>query len=746
LPQPPTSFVGRERELAEGQSLLATSRLVTFTGPGGAGKTRLAIELARRSAAEFSGGAVFVSLAAVRDPALVPLEVAGALGLQDSRGTALLDHLSANLSGRELLLVLDNMEQVLEAGGFVAGLLAATDTVRIVVTSRAPLHLGWEQELPVPPLSEAVQLFAARASASVPGFSLTDRHVATVGRIAERLDGLPLAIELAAARVRVLPPEAILERLDDSLALLVTNNRDVPDRQRTLRATIAWSHELLSEPTRLLFAVCSVFRGGIDLTALEDVSRAAGSGEALLDPVTELVDHSLLHRADRGETPRFEMLETVREYAAELLAESSQHQVTRGAHAEVFWRRVEHLPRPPAAPNRAGLDLLELEHDNLRAALDHLSATDPGTALRMANRLSGFWSIRGYFSEGRQRLAALRDLVRDHDREWLDALTGEAWLATDQGDRDAALPLLEHAVEGARAAGDQVREAEALLCRGRIRGITGDPVGFGEDIERSLALHEASGDPAGLAGALWLAGAAAHFHGDGLLAMQRLERSVTLSAATGLSVIRARALQLLGIVRLHQDDLTGAEKALAEAFPEIVGLGDRFAVPIGLSGLAGLAARRGRPRSALRLSGAATAYEQVNQTNRPQFMRSLLDSWLAPVVTQIGPAEGRLRSEGRDMPLDEVIAAGLDPRPEDPWHVGLSQPLTEREREIAGLVARGMANREIAEKLVLSVRTVETHVSRVLTKLRLSTRGQLTAWAHEEGLMSDVRGEITQIH
>lgn len=739
----PTSFVGRERELAEAQSLLAGSRLLTLTGPGGSGKTRLAIELARRSAADFSGGARFVRLAAVRDPALVPVEVAGALGLQDSRGTALLDHLSAYLSGRELLLILDNMEQVLEAGGFVADLLAATDAVRIVVTSRAPLHLAWEQELPVPPLSEAVQLFAARASASVPGFSLTDRQAVTVGKIAERLDGLPLAIELAAARTRVLPPEAILERLDDSLALLVSDSRDVPDRQRTLRATIAWSHELLSEHARRLFLVCSVFRGGIDLTALEAVGSAAGSGDSLLDTVTELVDHSLLRRADLGDAPRFAMLETVREYAAELLAESPLHQVTHDGHAQVFRRRVEHLPRPPAAPNRAGLDLLELEHDNLRAALDHLSATDPGTALRMATRLSGFWSIRGYFSEGRRRLAALRDLVPNHDREWLDALTGEAWLATDQGDRKAALPLLEDALERARATGDQVREAEALLCRGRIRGITGDPAGFDDDIERSLALHEASGDPAGLAGALWLAGAAAHFQGNGLLAIRRLERSVALSADVGLSVIGARALQLLGVVRLHNDDISGAEAALREALPEILDLGDRFAVPIGLSGLAGLAARRRRPRSALHLSGAAAAYEQVNQTNRPQFILALLDRWLAPVVDQVGPAAGRLRDEGRDMPLDEVIAAGLDPRPEDPWRVGTSPALTVREREIAALVALGLSNGEIAEQLVLSVRTVETHVSRVLAKLGLRSRGQLTAWAHEEGPMSDLRGDVT---
>lgn len=263
-----------------------------------------------------------------------------------------------------------------------------------------------------------------------------------------------------------------------------------------------------------------------------------------------------------------------------------------------------------------------------------------------------------------------------------------------------------------------------------------------DDVERSLVLREASPDPAGLAGALWLAGAVAHFHGDGPLAMQRLERSVALGAEAGESVIRARSLQLLGIIRLDNDDLAGAAAALAEAFPEIVELGDRFAAPIGLSGLAGLAARRSRPRTALRLAGAAEEYEQVNQTNRPQVIRALLDTWLAPAVALVGTAAGRLRDEGRDMPLDEVISAGLDPRPENAWQVGMSPGLTDREREIAGLVAQGMANREIAEKLVLSVRTVETHVSRVLTKLGLGSRGQLTAWAHEAGLMSDVRGEV----
>jgi non-specific serine/threonine protein kinase len=264
-----------------------------------------------------------------------------------------------------------------------------------------------------------------------------------------------------------------------------------------------------------------------------------------------------------------------------------------------------------------------------------------------------------------------------------------------------------------------------------------------DDIERSLELREASGDAASLAGALWLAGAAAHFQGNRALAVQRLERSVTQSADVGLTAIWARASQLLGLVRLDMDDPSGAEAALAEAIPEILELGDRFAVPIGLSGLAGLAARRGRPRSALRLAGAAAAYENANQTNRPQFIRVLLGRWLVPVLDEVGAAAQRLQDEGRGMPLDQAIAAGLERRPEDPWRIGASPALTDREREIATLAAKGLTNRQIAGRLVLSVRTVETHISRVLTKLGLQTRGQLTVWAHEEGLMTELRGEVT---
>ena len=311
LPRPRTSFVGRVDELAEARRLLDRSRLLTLTGPGGCGKTRLAIALASCVAKDLPDAVHFVSLAAITDPDLVPVSIAQSIGLQDARGQSLLEHLSGYVGDADRLLVLDNFEQVLPAAKFVAELLGACPELRILVTSRAPLHLSGEQEVPVPPLRvpepgparstdavsgcESAQLFAVRAAASVPGFTIDEQNADTIAAIVQRLDGLPLAIELAAARVKVLPPTAILARLEDSLGLLVTGGRDVPDRQRTLRATIAWSFEMLREDARRLLAACSVFRGGIALASVEAVcAQVLDLGGRLLDALQELIDHSLL--------------------------------------------------------------------------------------------------------------------------------------------------------------------------------------------------------------------------------------------------------------------------------------------------------------------------------------------------------------------------------------------------------------------------------------------------------------------
>jgi predicted ATPase/DNA-binding CsgD family transcriptional regulator len=753
VPWPRTSFVGRERELGSARQLLDCTRLLTLTGPGGSGKTRLCIALAARVEAEFRDGVEFVPLAAVRDPSLVPASIAQGIGLQDTRGQSLLEHMTSYLADREVLLILDNFEHVLPARDFVAELLSASSHLRILVTSRSPLHVSGEQEFPVPPLllpgrdapvsaasiggCESAQLFAARAAASVPGFTVTGENAEAIAGIVQRLDGLPLAIELAAARVKLLPPGAIVARLADSLGLLVSGSRDVPDRQRTLRATIAWSHDLLSEPARRLLAACSVFRGGIGLDHIEAVCAGAlRLGVPVLDALDELVDQSLLRLASSSAAvPRYAMLETVREFAAEQLGGLPECDRVRDAHARVFWNLAKDLARPPSTPGRAGLDLLELEHDNLRAALDWYGATDPAMALRLANRLTGFWSVRGHFSEGRRRLGELLDRVPSDDPERVDALNGAAWLATDQGDRASALGLLDESIRCAGFTHDPVRVAAGLYTRGRARLVIGDPGGGRADIERALELQTEAGDDAGLAAALWLAGAAATFEDDLGIAIERFERCVQLSAALDLPAVEARALQLLGVSRLERDDLQGARAALAKGVPAIADIGDRFAIPVGVTALAGLAAKGGRPRAALMLAGAAAAYEEVNQTHRPQKIRAQLDSWLAPIRKKSGTAAQKLFERGRELTLGEAVRLGLDEQREDAWRAGASPGLTDREQEVATLAARGLSNRDIAGRLFLSVRTVEVHVDRILTKLGFANRTQLAAWAHDEGLV-----------
>jgi predicted ATPase/DNA-binding CsgD family transcriptional regulator len=751
LPRPRTSFVGRESELAQARHLLGHNKLLTLTGPGGCGKTRLSIALAASVMGAFPEGVRFVPLAAISDASLVPVSIAQGMGLQDSRGGSLLEYLSGYLGDRKLLLVLDNFEHLLAAGEFVQELLAGSSQLRILVTSRSPLRLSGEQEFPVPALRvpepggarsvtavaacELAQLFAARAAALVPGFAVDEQNAGAIAGIVERLDGLPLAIELAAARVKLLPPAAILARLEDSLGLLVSGGRDAPDRQRTLRATISWSYDLLSEAARRLLAAASVFRGGISLDNIEAVcAEALHLGVPVLDALQELVDHSLLRLVvPSAPVPRYAMLETVREFAAGRLSTMPDAAAIRAAHAAQFGRLAKDLARPPCWPARNGLDLLELEHDNFRVALDWYRREDPSAALRLANRLTAFWSARGHFSEGRQRLGELLELVPDDDPERVDALSGAAWLATDQGDRASAIPLLDESIERARATHDVVREATALYYRGRAKQIIGDPAGGGADIERAWELQTDGG--ADLAAALWWAGAAAMFEDDLGLAIERFERCAELSGALGLPAIEARALQLLGVSRLELGDLHGAKSALGKGVPAIAGIGDRFAIPVGLSALAGLAAKAGRPRAALRLAGAAAAYEEVNQTYRPQKIRAFLDAWLAPVRTTVGTAAAKLFDEGRGLAPGQAIALGLDDEPEDRWRGrGRSASLTRREREIAALVATGLTNREIAGQLYLSVRTVEVHVDHILSKLGFRTRTQLAAWIHQEGL------------
>jgi predicted ATPase/DNA-binding CsgD family transcriptional regulator len=770
LPRPRTSFIGRDNELAEARQLLERARLLTLTGAGGCGKTRFAIAVANAVADDFPAGVHFVSLAAIRDPALVPVAIAQSIGLQDSRGRPLLEHLSGYVADGKVLLVLDNFEHLLSAGEFVGQLLDASARLRVVVTSRSPLHLSGEQQFPVPPLAvprlgshlstaavagcEAVQLFAERAAASVPGFDIDDANAAAIAEITDRLGGLPLAIELAAARVKLLPPEAILARLEHSLGLLVSDRQDVPGRQRTLRATIAWSYELMSEDARRLLAACSVFRGGISLEIIETVvDQVVDLRMPVLDVVQELVDQSLLRPLARsGAAPRYVMLESVRQFAAERLADLSCAAAVHAAHAAAFWKLASDLARPPCWPDKSRLDRLELEHDNLRAALDWYGREDSASALRLANKLTAFWSARGHFSEGRRRLGELLELVPNDGSELVDALNGAAWLAIDQGDRATALHLLDQSVARAHAARDPVAEGMALFYRGRAKFVAigpatiapswrppRNPAGAESDFLRAIELLTMADDRAGVAAALMLRALIPMFVGEIEVACELFERSAAMSKELDIGSVAARAQQLLGVARLELGDLVGARAVLQQAVPAVVEIGDRFAIPVGMSAVAGIAALGGRPRSALMVAGAAAAYEEVNQTYRPEPLRAYLEGWLAPARAAVGSAAPKLIDEGRRMTVAEALKVGLDDQPEGPLRRGPASGLTLRESEITALVARGLTNREIAGQLYISVRTVEAHVDHILTKLGFRTRTQLAAWAHEEGSSRQIR-------
>ena len=752
LPKPLTSFIGRERELAQAKRLLRDSCLVTLTGPGGSGKTRLCIALAAAVAGDYPDGVYFVPLAPVRDPGLVPSTIAQSIGLQDARDRPLMEHLVSQLRERQLLIVLDNFEHLLDGAPVVTRLLEETRAVRILVSSRSPLRVSGEQECPVPPLAvpeedarpaaaslaacESVRLFAERAAAAVPGFTLDDDNAAAIAAIARRLDGLPLAIELAAARVKLLPPQAILPRLDHSLGLLTGGRRDLPDRQQALRATIAWSYALLTEGARRLLATCSVFAGGATLEVIETVCDAAVDiGLPVLDGVAELVDQSLLRQVPRPGLVRYAMLETIREYAAERLETMPEAERARSAHAAAFLALVEAGGRPHAGlARKQWLERVDTEHNNIRAALGWYREHDPRAALRLAASMSAFWSLRGHHTEGRQRLGELLSLVPEPSAARGSALNGAAWLAIDRGDYADAAAMLGESIELSHALGDTVGEAIATVYLGRCQMSRRDIAGGAPHVERAVALVSQTGDGPATAFVTFYSGLVALLTGQLEAACGLFDRCAAMAAALDLEPLSARARQMLGFPLLDLGELAAARAALAEGFPVCMDVGDRWVVQIGLAGFAGLAAKTGRPRLALRLAGAGDAYRDANEFSMPEPIAEIAGRWLAPARAKAGRAAERLVADGRRLSPEQAVGLVLASEPDDAPPPASRQALTRREAEVAALAARGLTNRDIAAQLFLSVRTVEVHVDHILTKLGFHTRTQLAAWALEGGL------------
>jgi len=681
LPTQPTPLVGREKELREALERLQQERvrLLTLTGPGGVGKTRLSLQLAAEQIESFPDGVFFVGLAPLTDPALLPSAVAQAIGVREEAERPLSETLRAHLQGKRLLLVLDNFEQVTEAAPLVGQLLTAAAGLKVLVTSRIPLHLRGEQEYPVPTLSlpdprqlppleqltryEAVRLFIERAQGVKPDFALTDENAPAVAEICVRLDGLPLAIELAAARIKILPPQAMLARLHDRLKLLTGGARDLPERQQTLRGAIEWSHELLGEEEKRLLRRLAVFLGGRTLEAIEQVCSADGDLD-VLEGVSSLVDKSLLRQEESAEgEPRFLMLETIHEYAKEKLEASAEAEEIGRRHTEFFLALAE-----AAAPQLLGAAQgqwrarLEAEHDNLRAALSRaLARGEDELAGRLAAALRNFWSARGHLREGRRWLAEVLAAEGLSLRTRAKALLGAGNLASGQGDLAAAQPRFEESLALCRDLEDARGIAGALNGLGMLAAERGELDRAQALFEEALAPLREIGDTQGMATLLNNLGTLVDRRQEYARAESLYRESLALARQAGHAAgVSGALLNLAGVTR-RQGNLPGARVHLREGLHVARDIGDVQRATYGLALLAQLLAAAGEAERAARYFGAVEARFAAMGTHLQGPDRPEYEQDLAAARAQLEAALWeRLYQEGAAWSLEEALACGLE--------------------------------------------------------------------------------------
>lgn len=713
LPTPRTSLIGREREVREAADLLLKGdvRLLSLTGAGGAGKTRLAIAVASAIAAKFPGGVQFVSLASLSRPELVVTAIAKVLDLQQAPNRTMVELIRERLQDSDpFLLVLDNFEQVLAAATLVAEMLAACPDVKVMVTSRACLHIYGEQEFPVAPLEEssAVQLFVQRATAVRPNFAVTPENAPAIRDICLRLDGLPLAIELAAARTKLLSPSAILGRLQSRLQLLTGGALDLPERQQTLRNTIDWSHELLNEGEQALFRRFAVFIGGGTLEAAEAVCNTGRDlGIDLFDGLSSLVDKNLIQRADRPEAEsRFTMLETIREYALEQLAASGEEPPTRRAHAAYCLVLAEEgNPELSPAERSAWLRRCDLEIDNYRAALDWLLQTHSVEwTLRLSMALFRFWDMREHLSEGRTRLESILELTNTHHQHerakmciFLGALStaqgdfsaAEGFLqqslslyetqgdrrgiaaslnalgvnARDRGDNERARNHFEKSLVYWRTLSDSVSTARSLHNLANVLKVQGDYARAQLLLEEAIINFAELGDRSGAAWSINQKGDIAREQGDLVAARESYERALKAFRESGDRWGSARSLADLGAIYCEQGNVEPAETAYREALELFSELRHRRGVARVLEGIACLAASQGQAKRALMLAGAAAHVRRVIGVPLQQAEESKLDQSLTSTWKSMNKGDGEgAWAQGFAMSIESAVQYCLQER------------------------------------------------------------------------------------